>query len=94
MVSNQEETLLVKEWMTPNPITVTPKASIMKASQIIKSNVRRLPVVDNKGKVVGISTDRDLKEARPSMATTLAVHRFYTTYSVSSRSRPSGAVGG
>lgn len=70
--------MLVKEWMTTDPITVTPDTSIMKASQIMKeNNVRRLPVVDDKGKVVGIVTDRDLKEASPSKATTLDVHELY-----------------
>jgi acetoin utilization protein AcuB len=50
----------------------------MKASQIMKeNNVRRMPVVDDKGKVVGIITDRDLKEASPSKATTLDVHELY-----------------
>lgn len=70
--------MLVKEWMTTDPITVTPETSIMKASQIMKeNNVRRMPVVDDKGKVVGIITDRDLKEASPSKATTLDVHELY-----------------
>jgi acetoin utilization protein AcuB len=70
--------MLVKEWMTTDPITVTPETSIMKASQIMKeNNVRRLPVVDGVGKVVGIITDRDLKEASPSKATTLDVHELY-----------------
>ena len=70
--------MLVKDWMTLEPITVTPDTSVMKASQIMKeNNIRRLPVLDDKAKVVGIVTDRDLKEASPSKATTLDVHELY-----------------
>jgi acetoin utilization protein AcuB len=70
--------MLVKDWMTTDPITVTPDTSVMKASQIMKeNNVRRLPVVKEDGSVVGIVTDRDLKEASPSKATTLDVHELY-----------------
>jgi acetoin utilization protein AcuB len=70
--------MLVKDWMTTDPITVSPETSIMKASQIMKeNNIRRLPVVNDKGQVVGIISDRDLKEASPSKATTLDVHELY-----------------
>ncbi len=70
--------MLVKDWMTLDPITVTPDTSVMKASQLMKeNNIRRLPVVDDGGKVVGIVSDRDLKEASPSKATTLDVHELY-----------------
>lgn len=70
--------MLVKYWMTTEPITVTPDTSVMKASQLMKEgNVRRLPVVDNGAKLVGIVSDRDLKEASPSKATTLDVHELY-----------------
>ena len=70
--------MLVKDWMTLDPITVTPDTSVMKASQLMKeNNIRRLPVVDENGKVVGIVSDRDLKEASPSKATTLDVHELY-----------------
>ena len=70
--------MLVKDWMTLDPITVTPDTSVMKASQLMKeNNIRRLPAVDDGGKVVGIVSDRDLKEASPSKATTLDVHELY-----------------
>ena len=70
--------MLVKYWMTSDPVTVTPDTSVMKASQLMKeNNVRRLPVVDEKGGLVGIVSDRDLKEASPSKATTLDVHELY-----------------
>ena len=70
--------MLVKDWMTADPITVGPETSVMKASQMMKeNNVRRLPVLDGDGKLVGIVSDRDLKEASPSKATTLDVHELY-----------------
>ena len=70
--------MLVKDWMTTDPITVGPETSVMKASQLMKeNNIRRLPVVDEDNKIVGIVSDRDLKEASPSKATTLDVHELY-----------------
>jgi acetoin utilization protein AcuB len=69
--------MIVKDWMTKNPITVDPETSMMRASKILKEhNIRRLPVVDG-GKLVGIVSDRDIKEASPSKATTLDVHELY-----------------
>jgi acetoin utilization protein AcuB len=69
--------MLVKGWMTSDVITVDEDTSMMKASQIMKeNNIRRLPVM-RKGKLVGMVTDRDIKEASPSKATTLDVHELY-----------------
>jgi acetoin utilization protein AcuB len=42
---------------------------------IRKEGIRHLPVLDGK-KVVGIVTDRDLRQAAPSPATTLEVHEL------------------
>lgn len=70
--------MLVKDWMTTDPITVKADTSVMKSSQIMKeNNVRRLPVVNDDDEVIGIVSDRDLKEASPSKATTLDVHELY-----------------
>lgn len=69
--------MLVKEWMSKKLITVNENISMVKAIRIIKDHkIRRLPVVNN-SKLVGIITDRDLKEASPSKATTLDVHEIY-----------------
>ncbi|PTA69224.1 CBS and ACT domain-containing protein [Deinococcus arcticus] len=66
--------MLVRDWMTPNPITVTPDTPVMDALKILKEgNFRRLPVVDAGGGLVGITTRKDLKDAMPSKATTLSV---------------------
>jgi acetoin utilization protein AcuB len=69
--------MLVREWMNSNPVTITDDTSMMKAIHLMKQNrFRRLPVLHN-GELVGIITDRDLKEASPSKATTLDVHELY-----------------
>jgi len=69
--------MLVKSWMTSDVITVDEDTSMMKASQIMnENNIRRLPVMSN-GKLVGMVTDRDIKEASPSKANTLDIHELY-----------------
>lgn len=70
--------MLVKEWMSSEPLTVTPDTSVMQASQLMKDNtIRRLPVVDDDNVLVGIITETDLRDASPSKATTLDVHELY-----------------
>ncbi|NPV26792.1 MAG: CBS domain-containing protein [Firmicutes bacterium] len=65
--------MFVKNRMTPNPITVNKKTTIAEALEIMRENkIRRLPVMD-RGKLVGIVTDRDLSEVSPSPATSLSV---------------------
>ena len=69
--------MLVQGWMSVDVITVDEDTSMMKASIIMKENkIRCLPVVDKSGKVVGIVTDRDLRDASPSKATTLDVYEL------------------
>jgi acetoin utilization protein AcuB len=59
--------------MTANPTTITSSMTIVDALQLMRNNkFRRLPVVDN-GKLVGIVTDRDLREVSASPATSLSV---------------------
>lgn len=56
---------LVRNWMTPKPITISAKSSLPEAYwRMIDNKVRRLPVVENK-KVVGIITIEDLRRADP-----------------------------
>ena len=69
--------MLVREWMTSDVMTVDENTSMMKALHLMKeNNIRRLPVM-SRGSLVGIISDRDLKEASPSKATTLDVHELY-----------------
>ncbi len=69
--------MLVREWMASDVLTVDENTSMMKALHLMKeNNIRRLPVLA-RGSLVGIISDRDLKEASPSKATTLDVHELY-----------------
>lgn len=68
--------MLVRDWMTPDPHVVPPSTAVMEAMQLLREGgYRRLPVVKD-GKLAGIVTDRDLKEATPSKATTLSVYEL------------------
>ncbi len=70
--------MLIREWMTKNVITVTPETSMLKASKLMKDHdIRRLPVLNGDGRVIGIVSDRDIKAASPSKATTLDAHELY-----------------
>ncbi len=65
--------MLVRDHMTPDPVTITPHDTIADAFALLRENkIRRLPVVD-KGKLVGIMTERDLGEVSPSPATSLSI---------------------
>jgi acetoin utilization protein AcuB len=69
--------MLIKDWMAKEPVTMSEDTSMIKAIHIMKERrFRRIPVVAE-GKLVGMVTDRDLKEASPSRATTLDVHELY-----------------
>jgi len=68
--------MLVKERMKRDPVIVKKDDSFRYALKLIrKEGIRHLPVVDGK-RVVGIVTDRDLRQAAPSPATTLEVHEL------------------
>ncbi len=65
--------MLVRDWMTPDPVTITPDTPVLEAIKLLKEKgFRRLPVLENE-RLVGIVTDKDLKDAMPSKATTLSV---------------------
>ncbi|SPD75552.1 CBS domain protein [uncultured Desulfobacterium sp.] len=58
--------MLVKDFMTQNPLTVNGDISVIEAAELMKRHrVRRFPVLRN-NEVVGIVTDRDLRSAGPS----------------------------
>ncbi len=61
----------VRDWMTPNPITIDAGESIVKALHLLKEKeVRRLPVLKD-GKLVGLVTERMLLTFSPGKATAL-----------------------
>ncbi|MCG6917609.1 MAG: CBS and ACT domain-containing protein [Deltaproteobacteria bacterium] len=69
--------MLVKDWMTREVISVDEDVSIMKASALMREKgFQHLPVL-RQGRLTGIVSDRDLKEAHPSKATTLDIHELY-----------------
>lgn len=52
----------VKDVMTPNPVTVKPEDTLRTVqARMAAVGCRRLPVVDDTGKVCGIVTDRDVR---------------------------------
>jgi acetoin utilization protein AcuB len=69
--------MLVQDWMSSKVITVDHDVSIMKASKLMRQNgIQHLPVLKEK-RLIGIISDRDLKEAQPSDATTLDIYELY-----------------
>ncbi len=69
--------MLIRDWMAKDVLTVDENTSLMRATRIMKENsIRRLPVVSH-GKLIGIVTDRDVKDASPSKTTSLDIHELY-----------------
>lgn len=68
--------MLVKNWMSKEVITVDVEDSMQNAIYLLQEqNIKKLPVMEH-GNIVGIITDRDLKKASPSDATTLDMHEL------------------
>lgn len=58
--------LRVGEWMTTEPITIPRDTTLPVAYQLMRLNhIRRLPAVNDEGRLVGIVTMGDVREARP-----------------------------
>lgn len=52
----------VTDWMTPSAVCIAPNDTLAKAKELMDTGrFRRLPVVEN-GKLVGIITERDLRQ--------------------------------
>lgn len=66
--------MLVGERMSHPVISIQPDVSIQDALHRMKAeNIRRLPVIDRRGVLIGIVTERELLHASPSDATSLSV---------------------
>ncbi len=66
--------MFVKDRMSYPVITIHPEMPIQDALNLMhKESVRRLPVVDKKGQLIGIVAEKDLLHASPSDATSLSV---------------------
>jgi acetoin utilization protein AcuB len=68
--------MLVKNWMSKKVITIDENDSMQEAINLIKQHKIKLLPVMKKGKLSGIVSDRDLKKASASDATTLDVHEL------------------
>jgi acetoin utilization protein AcuB len=70
--------MLVRDRMTLDPVTITPDVSVTEALRLMNDRkIRRLPVLDSHGQLVGIVSDRDLLLASPSPATSLAIWEIH-----------------
>ena len=68
--------MLVRHWMNPTVISIEAQASMADALQLMKENkIKTLPVFE-RGSLVGVVTDRDLKRASASDATLLEIHEL------------------
>lgn len=69
---------LVRDWMTKDVMTVDAKTTLPEAHRIMKERkIRRLPVVDQHGRLAGIITRGDVREASPSDATSLSIYEVH-----------------
>jgi|YelNatPaOPRAMG01_1025707.scaffolds.fasta_scaffold126854_2 acetoin utilization protein AcuB len=67
----------MREMIKKNPVTISPEANFFEARNLIhEKGIRHLPVVDKENRIVGIVTDRDIREAAPSDATLLSVQEL------------------
>ena len=74
--------MLVYERMSKHPLTIKPNLPVDAAlKRMREENVRRFPVVDDAGKLVGIVSDKDLLYAAPSPATSLSIYEMHYLYS-------------
>lgn len=65
--------MYVRQFMTSQVFTVSPEDNVADTMALMREKkINRLPVVQ-KGKLVGIVTDGDLREVSPSPATTLSI---------------------
>jgi len=72
------KTTLVKDWMTPDPVCGAPDTALPDAHKLMKDHkIRRLPVVDKHGQLVGIVTRGDIRGAEPSAATSLSIFEIH-----------------
>jgi acetoin utilization protein AcuB len=68
--------------MSRHPLTVKPDTKVDAAlKRMREEKIRRFPVVDDGGNLVGIVSDQDLLYAAPSPATSLSIHEMHYLYS-------------
>jgi len=69
--------MTIEKAMSTKVVTIEAGDTLLHATRTMKDNkIKHLPVVDRAGSLVGLVTDRDLKRASASDATTLEVHEL------------------
>jgi acetoin utilization protein AcuB len=77
-IAKEQMPMLVKDRMTPDPLTVTEETSFEDALHLMKEkNLRRLMVTSKDGRLVGIVVEKDFSSASPSGATSLSVFEMH-----------------
>jgi len=67
----------IREKIQRNPVTISPDTSLFQAWGYLHiKDIRHLLVADQDDRLVGIVTDRDIREASPSDASSLSVHEL------------------
>jgi acetoin utilization protein AcuB len=70
--------MLVRVRMSANPVTIGADTPITEALRVMReSQVHRLPVLDDEGRMVGIVSEKDLLYASPSPATSLSIYEMH-----------------
>jgi CBS domain-containing protein len=65
----------IRELMSKNLISIKPDNTISDAIELMHgNNIRRLPVIDNDGKMVGIITDKDILKAAARKGTIVTAY--------------------
>ncbi len=64
----------VQDWMSLDVVTIPATLTLPEAHQLmVREEIRRLPVVNEEGALVGIITLGDVRSAEPSPATSLSI---------------------
>jgi acetoin utilization protein AcuB len=70
--------VLVRERMSSQPVTISDQTPITEALRVMRQHqVRRLPVLNVAGELVGIVSEKDLLYASPSPATSLSIYEMH-----------------
>ena len=70
-------TMRVKNRMTPSPITASPDTNYNEALRLMQqNNIKNLPILDKKGRLIGLVTRGDMLRTEPSPVSTLSVYEI------------------
>jgi acetoin utilization protein AcuB len=68
----------VQNWMSTDVVTVDKNTPVIEVMKILEeNNIRHVPVM-SEGKLVGMITDQEIKEASPSKATAMKAQELYS----------------